>query len=235
MNKFICNTSWFKLYLPKKLAKPKHMILKPKNKKNKGWIIALILLLILASVGYGLYLSNKLYLRAYYQAYTYNRNHNSFKRGNKMYLVDFLVDTTSAKKFARYNENLYRMIRPLNYDEIDAMDATLAEKALIKKDLSSKKPYMFESAWAISTDSLCKYKSAFISYYSDAKIADSYYGEGIYLPGLFYVVHPIRKALIRTSDIDQLPSGYKYDDDFPFYLEVRDVSNVDSKTFREIK
>ena len=207
--------------------------LPPKSSKKK-LIILLITLIVLAGGTFGLYWSNKTYLDAYYDAYVFKQK-IPVKHGDKMYMVNYLVDTSSSKNYNHHNQGLYRLIRPLNGDEIDAMDLTLAEKAVIKNDLSSKKPYMFESKWAISTDTLCKYKSAFVSYYTDCKIANLYMGEGQYLPTLFFEVHPVRRAMIRIDYDDSLPSGYKFDDNYPFFLEPNYLSVTEKKTFRKVE
>jgi|SRR5215217_3479754 len=200
----------------------------------KRWIIVSIIVIVLAGVAFGFYWPKRTYLNAYYHVYIFKKR-LPIKPGDKLFLPRYLVDDSSSKTFARYDQKLYRVIRPLNNDEIDAMDITLAEKALRKQDLSLKKPYMFETIWAISTDSLCKYKSAFVSRYNNSKIADLYFGEGEYLPQLFFEVHPVRKSMVRTDYFDKMPSGYKFEDNTPFFLEASDLSPDDSKTFRIIK
>jgi hypothetical protein len=201
-----------------------------KRSKSKIFIILPICLIVLIGGAYAWYSSNKPLFWAYY----YDVKLNPFKYGDKMYLNDWLVDKTSAKEFSRYDISLYRLARPLNDDQVDAMSISLAEKALIKKDLSSKKPIMEDCGWSISTDSLCKYKSAYVSNYSGSKIANIYFGNNEYFPRLFFAVHPIRTALIR-SESKEAPSGYAFDDNEPFYLEADQVKSNDSKSFREIK
>jgi hypothetical protein len=201
-----------------------------KRSKLKGWIIILICLIVLCGGSFTWYKFNKPLFYAYY----YELNYNPFKPGDKMYLQGFLVDKNSAKDFSRYNMNLYRMVRPLNDDEVDKMSVSMADKILIKKDQSSKKPYMIECAWAISTDTLCKYKSAFVSNYSTSKIANLSFGNGDYLPTVFFEIHPLRKALISDSPVEP-PTGYAFDDSLPFYFLARDLKAQDSKSFREVK
>jgi hypothetical protein len=52
---------------------------------------------------------------------------------------------------------------------------------------------------------------------------------------VFYAIHPIKTALIRDSDSDKCPSGYAFDDNYPFYIEATHVTTKDSKAFREAK
>ncbi|MCC8427224.1 hypothetical protein [Mucilaginibacter sp. UR6-11] len=200
------------------------------KKKSKTWIIALICLIVLGGGSFAWYWFNKPLFYAYYTD-TFN---NPFKPGDKLYITDFLVNKTSTKDFSRYNLPLYRSVRPMNDDEVDKMSISLADKILIKKDMSSKKPYMVECGWAISTDSLCKYRSAFISNYTESRIDNAYFGDNKYLPMIFFIVHPVQKALIRESN-STAPSGYVFDDNLPFYVDASDVQRQDSKNFREIK
>ncbi|MES2428941.1 MAG: hypothetical protein V4560_18315 [Bacteroidota bacterium] len=201
-----------------------------KKSKLKTWVIALICLIVLAGGAFTWYWFNKPLFYAYY----YNAFYNPFKPGDKMYVNEWMVDKNSAKDYSRYNLSLYRMVRPLNGDEVDQMNVSMADKILIKKDLSSKKSYMIECGWAVSTDTLCKYKSAFVGTYSESKIANVKIGDNNYFNGVFFAVHPIRKALIREN-FTEPPSGYAYDDTLPFYLGVRSVKRQDSKSFREVK
>lgn len=197
------------------------------KKKLNVWIITLICLIVLGGGSFTWYWFNKPLFYAYY----YDILHNPYKPGDKMYLKEFLVNTASAKDFSRYNMRIYRLARPLNSDEVDQMNISLAEKALIKKDLSSKKPYMAECGWAISTDTLCKYKSAFVSNYTESKIENAYFGDNEYMPMVFFAVHPIQKALIRESYAGA-PSGYVFDNNLPFYIDASDIRRQDSKSFR---
>jgi hypothetical protein len=137
-----------------------------KTNKFKGLIIAFVCLVLLSGGLYGWYWFNKPLFVAYY----FNFKHNPFKPNDKMYINSFLVDESSAKDFKGYNISLYRLVRPLNDDEVDNMPIELAEKILIKKDLSSKKPYMTECAWSISTDSLCNIKALILEIIQNRKL-----------------------------------------------------------------
>ncbi|MDB5158767.1 MAG: hypothetical protein JWR50_3474 [Mucilaginibacter sp.] len=198
-----------------------------KLKKTRWRTVVLIFAILLIFIG-GIYWYNRKYLNLYYITTVYN----PFKLNDKMYLNSFLVDKSSSKDFKQYNLSLYRMARPLNSDEVDNMNISLADKALIKQDLSSKKPYMEKCSWSISTDSLCKLKSAFIGSYSEIKIANIYLGKNQYGPGVFFIIHPMQKILVKENN-NPPPSGYAFDNDLPFYIDATEVSTKESKTFRE--
>lgn len=198
---------------------------KKKSKSSrKGWTILLISLTILCASCFTWYWFNK----ALFSVYYYDMVVNPFKPGNKVYLREYYVDKSSAKD--RFNVSLYRLAIPLSDDDVDQMSISLADKALIKKDLSSKKPYMTECGWAINTEVLSKLKSAFICNYTESKISDEYF-DGKYFPMIFIAVHPLRKSLFRES-LTEAPSGYKFDDNFPFYLAITSISTSESRSFR---
>jgi len=93
---------------------------------------------------------------------------------------------------------------------------------------------MAECGWVVNTNVLCKLKSAFICNYTESKISSRYFGNGEYFPIVFIAVHPLQKSLFRES-FTEAPSGYKFDDNFPFYLEMTDLSLAESRSFRDAK
>lgn len=190
--------------------------------KNIKWIAAALLLLVSLLT---------LWNTPRFRLFLYNKLNNHYSIGDKLYAKQWLVDDTAS-----YNLNLYRRIRPMNEDEVDEMDIPLWQKAHIKKELKpSDKTLMLETDWAISSDSLCKLKTACIGTFIDyqaqyVKLSRDY----VLLP--FFSIHPNKKALIKEDDLGlhKIPDGYVFDDG-PFYIRILDVSNKEINNFRLIK
>jgi hypothetical protein len=108
---------------------------------------------------------------------------------------------------------------------------------VIKANLDrSLKPYVMKRGWQISSDSLCKLKSAAIGTYVGYEIANIKL-DGEYYPVLYYIIKPNKKALMiddYISDLYKLPNGY-VDSDSTFYVRIIDIGTNESKTFRKVK
>jgi len=186
----------------------------------------LMILGICVAIAIGLLLYNRTYLALYYIDLKYN----PFHVNDKLYAKKWYVNEKS--KYGSYNLDLYRKIRPLNNDDIDAMNISLAEKALIKSNLStSNKPALTECAWSISSDSLRKYKTACIGNYTGSEILDTKF-EKKYYPMLFFSITTNKQALVKevNSSLNELPPGYVYDDG-PFYVRCFDVTEKELHQF----
>lgn len=199
----------------------------PKNKSLKKYIslfIGLVLIALGAVVWY-----NYPVIRLHYL----NSKYNPFKPGEKVYAADWLVNEVS--EYGAYNITLYELVRPMNADDIDKMNIGLAEKALIKSQLkSSDKPFLIDLGWQVSSDSLCKYKSAFIGTYFDYKVLDEK-SDKEYHPMVYFNVKLNRRSLFKAYPYhNQIPSGYVKVDG-PFYIRANHVTNKELKTFRKLK
>jgi len=178
------------------------------------------------AIAIGLLLYNRTYLTLYYIDLKYN----PFHVNDKLYANEWYINKKS--KYGSYNLDLYRKIRPLNNDDIDAMNISLAEKALIKSNLStSNKPALTECAWSISSDSLRKYKTACIGNYTGSEIL-SIKIDKKYYPMLFFSITTNKKALLKKEygSQNELPPGYVYDDG-PFYVRSFDVTQKEVQQF----
>jgi hypothetical protein len=198
-----------------------------KKSKSKVWLIAIGCIVLMIA---GLIFYNKQFLYLYYL----NAKNNHFRTNDKLYAKSRMVNETS--EYGSYNLNLYRKVRPLNNDDVDAMQIELWQKALIKKNLSSfSKPYMIECAWTINSDSLCKYKTACIGRYTGSQILDIRI-KNKYYPMIFFSITTNKKALVKDyeSDYNKAPAGYTFDDG-PLYVMAYQVTNKELQTFRKIK
>ncbi|GAA3994602.1 hypothetical protein [Mucilaginibacter dorajii] len=153
---------------------------------------------------------NRQYLSLYYA----NIKYNDFKVGDKLYAKNWLVNETS--KYGSYNLHLYRKIRPLDNSS------------------SSNKPAIIQSRFSISSDSLCKYKTACIGNYTGSEILEAKLGQEYY-PMIFFSITTNKKALIKEEESysNQLPFGYVYDDG-PFYVVMIEVTHHELHQFRKL-
>ncbi|SDE89454.1 hypothetical protein SAMN05216464_110218 [Mucilaginibacter pineti] len=147
----------------------------------------------------GLVLANKSFLQLYYL----NAKNNHYKLQDRIFAKKYVIDEHS------YILNLYRKIRPIDKN-------------------SSGKPYMIECAWAISVDSLKKYKTTCIGTYTGYKIYDVKAGDNFH-PMIFFSLVINKKALVKQTgtNLYDLPSGYTYEDG-PFYVLAIQTSNKDA-------
>lgn len=178
------------------------------NKKTKKKIIWLISILFIVTAGSATFWYNKSYLILYYLTLKYNH----FKVNDKLYAKNRLINNTST--YGPYNISLYRKIKPVNSN-------------------SSGRPFMMRCAWSINSDSLCKYKTAYIGNYTGYEIYGMANTENKYHPMTFLSITTNKKALVKDY-VDALPAGYEFDEG-PLYVTLFEIGDKELHTFRAIK
>ncbi|WP_295711015.1 hypothetical protein [Mucilaginibacter sp.] len=182
----------------------------PSTKSKSRKYRTLMILGVCLALVIGLLFYNKTYLTLSY----INIRYNKFRVNDKLYAKNWLINEKS--EYGSYNLHLYRKIRPLNNVN------------------SSNKPAIIECPFSISSDSLCKYKTACIGNYAGSEILDVKLSHG-YHPMICFSIITNRKALIKEeeSSLTQLPSGYVYDEG-PFYVLMLDVTPHELVQFRKL-
>jgi len=206
-----------------------HNNLTPQKKIKRNyltWGIIAGFLIVLA----GLFLYNKQVLTLYYL----NAKYNKFNPGDKIYAQEWRINKVS--EYGAYDTELYQVVRPIHNSDVDDMDIDLSKKSVIKSNLnSSNKPYAMCRGWQISSDSLCKMKSAVLGTYIDYKIMDQKI-DGKYFPTLYFIIKPNKKAMFKDyySDLYKIPTDY-VEEGGPFYIEANDTSEKEITKFRKVK
>lgn len=192
-----------------------------KKSTKKKWIVVIGLLMVISA----LITYNFKLLKAYYYDFQFNK----FTAGTKMYPPNYYMTDTISPTIS-----LYRLIRPVNEDEIDAMPIEAWKKALMKNDIKSPDDLkMFETVKEIAGDSLAKYKNWCIGTYVDRKfifINDEKFSS--YEP--YYQIKPNWPMVAETNTLltKPLPDGYTYADDnyyvYAYYTRTyKDFLNKD--------
>ncbi|MCJ8208668.1 hypothetical protein MUY27_03045 [Mucilaginibacter sp. RS28] len=195
-----------------------------KKSSNFGKWVYIALIAVALATGFFL-LNNK----------SFSFSLDPYKPGDKLYLVDYLVNDTT---FKHHLEPFYTGITPLKDDEIDEMNIDLAEKDLIKRNISfGDKAYGIENGYGISTDSLCKRKNAYIGTF----VRSVHYRkkvDGAYESMTFYEIKPDTTVVVLdVNHIKDVPQTHKYDYDMNglYFIEARAVTDKNTDKFREIK
>jgi hypothetical protein len=185
-------------------SEQKFQVKKKRNLKVTLLIICALIISALACVWY----FNRETLNIYYL----NARYNHFKINDNIYVWEGM----SPGK-GNIDIDLFRMARPINEDDIDALNIEIWKKALAKKELVKGKPYMVHTRWEINGDALDKLKTGVLGAYKGYKIADEY-RDGETKTYLFFMLTPNKQALYDTEiDIYKLPKGYTWSDG-PFYV-----------------
>lgn len=197
------------------------------QKTVKKWVISSIIVFLLCLIA--ILLFNKRYVTLYYL----NIMHNHYKVNDKLYAKSWLVNDTSTE--GSINVRLFRKVRPINADDINAMRVDLSQKVLLKQNVNpSDKPFVTETNWVISSDTLCKYKTAWVGDYIGADIV-KFKGRTDYYDIICFAINPNKRALLKEDNdnagIYSLPAGYTWDDG-PFYVLTLNVTDHDAKTFK---
>jgi hypothetical protein len=182
---------------------------KPNNGRKK-WLIggAIILLAgILIAVNFT---TVKLYC-----AYVFKCPH--FSKGDRIYLKKTkLPDGDYFRGLI-----LFRMIKPLNEREIDTLEITDRQKAVLKAKIDpSAQPYLFETGQGVNI----RDKSGFLGIYEGQRMCTARFGDKSFRY-MFYKIDNFTPELAGR----ELPEGYTYADNIyyvePFYLsaEVQDI------------
>lgn len=184
---------------------------KPNNGRKK-WLIggAIILLAgILIAVNFTT-------VRIYYN-YLFKAAH--FNKGDKIYLQKIKLPDGDYFRGAM----LYRMVKPLNEREIDTLEITDRQKAVLKAKIdASAKPYLFRTGQGVNI----KGKSGFLGIYEGQQMCTLKLGNKSF-NGIFYKIDNFTPELAGRL----LPDGYTYADNVyyiePFNLsaEVQDIPN----------
>jgi hypothetical protein len=174
---------------------------KDSEQKNKKRTIWLISSISVVIILLVAFWCNKSFLDLYY----FNLRHNHFKINDKLYANDFIVNESN-------NLMLFRKVKPISGN-------------------SKGKPFMASSAWSISSDSLCKYKTACIGTYTGYEIQSIEGNE--YYPMLFFSITTNKKALIKKG-FTGAPAGYEFEDG-PLYVWGHLMTDKELNTFRKIK
>jgi hypothetical protein len=172
-------------------------------KKNKKRSIWLISSFAIVIVFVAAFWYNKDFLNVYY----FNLKRNHFKVNDKLYADKFTIDKT-------IDLFLFRRVKP------------------VSGNLRGR-PYMAMSGWSISSDSLCKYKTARIGTYTGYEIQSITGSDNKYTPMLFFSITTNKKVLIKNSLTDP-PAGYQFDDG-PLYVWGFQVTGKEVHAFRKIK
>ncbi|TSD67593.1 hypothetical protein FFF34_009440 [Inquilinus sp. KBS0705] len=200
----------------------------PATKKKKGSRVTLaVLAVLIVTICTGYYYRDYLLLK-YYDFKT-----NPFTSNSNVYAPGGMVN--SIGKYGSFKITFYRIIRPIGPNEIDRLPLSADQKALaIQSIKTNRKSYIIRSNCYISTDSLCKYKTACIGKYKGSNILLENENEDYY-PNTFYEILPNKKALIQGDlKINDLPIGYVWADN-KYYIPPFDVTNQELKKFRTIK
>ena len=118
----------------------------PRKSKKLIWIIIVSIVLIVIAFG--------AYKFKLVKAYYYEAKRNDFKTGDKVYPPNYFISDKPINIF------LYRLIRPVNEAEIDAMNIEEWKKPLMKQNLKSSGDLkIILSNKRIMADSITKYKA----------------------------------------------------------------------------
>lgn len=142
-----------------------------------------------------------------------------FSKGDKIYLQK--TQTTDGDYIR--GVLLYRMIKPLNEREIDTLEITDRQKAILKAKINpTAQPYIFRTGQGVKI----KDKSGFLGIYEGQQMCTAKFGD----KNFHYMYYKIDSFTPELSG-RELPEGYTYADDVyyiePFNLstEVQDIPN----------
>jgi hypothetical protein len=168
-----------------------------KSQKRKSWLIALACIVLLSGLVY--FNLNRLYV-----TYEYLFKLEHFSSGDKLYLVR-----------PEHAFDLMRLVRPLTEDEIDKMDISDAEKAVLNlKIASGLKPYLLYTRDYITADA----KHSFVAYYISHDVMHTMTMEKTLVLTNVFAIKPTKSSLnLYTSDSwgenTKIPKGYTYAND----------------------
>lgn len=180
-------------------------MLKPESqqqnkKKNKKRLIWLVSGFSIILILVIAFWCNKSFLHLYY----YNLESNHFKINDKLYAIEPSLVSSS-------HIILFRKVNPVNGN-------------------LNGGPFMARCGWVISTDSLLKYKTAFIGNYTGYEIQSTENIDNEYTPMLFFSITTNKKALIKIDFKSNPPAGYEFEDG-PLYLWAIEVTGKESPIF----
>ncbi|MDR6944691.1 hypothetical protein [Mucilaginibacter pocheonensis] len=143
----------------------------------------------------------------------YEDTWDKVKPGDKLYAEKRVVtDTASRMVF------LFRLIRPINSDDIDRMKIAEWKKDKLKMKIdSSLKSKMLTAPGIFYQDSLLKYKTGFLGTYIKKDSVEEYGGFGQH----WYAIKPNFKLIRKHYLKFEMPAGYTLADS-DYYISAQD-------------
>lgn len=172
------------------------------KKKNKKRTIWLVSSLSIILILAVTFWYNNSFLHLYY----YNLESNHFKINDRLYATEPSLVSSSRI-------TLFRKVKPVNGN-------------------LNGRPFMARCGWVISSDSLLKYKTAFIGNYTGYEIQSTENIGNEYIPMLFFSITTNKKALIKIDFKSNPPAGYEFEDG-PLYTWAISVTDKESPIFKK--